>query len=68
MFAIPRSISKFILPVLPYESECEFMIGDMEVRGKFNLEFRFNFSDKNVISSLSEEVENNDELEVILLL
>lgn len=68
LFAIPRSVSEMILPVLPYESECQFIIDEMVVRGKFNLEFRFRFSDKEVISSLSSEIEDNDELEVILLL
>ena len=68
MFAIPRSASEIILPVLPYEDECTFIIGEMEVRGKFNLEFRFKFSDKSVISSLNSEVEDWEELEVILLL
>ena len=68
LFAIPRSVSEMIIPILPYESECEFIIDGMEVRGKFNLEFRFKFSDHEVISSLSSEVEDNEELEVILLL
>jgi len=68
LFAIPRSVSEMIIPVLPYESECEFIIDEMVVRGKFNLEFRFKFSDKNVISILSDELDDNDELEVILLL
>lgn len=68
LFAIPRSVSEFIIPKLPYESECEFIIDEMVVRGKFNLEFRFKFSDPQVISSLSSEVEDNDELEIILLL
>ena len=68
LFAIPRSVSEMILPVLPYESECEFIIDEMVVRGKFNLEFRFKFNDYNVISSLNSELEDNDELEVILLL
>ena len=68
LFAIPRSVSEIILPKLPYENECTFIIGEMEVRGKFNLEFRFKFSDKNVISSLNSEVDDWEELEVILLL
>ena len=68
LFAVPRSVSEMILPVLPYESECEFIIDEMIVRGKFNLEFRFKFSDKEVISSLNSEIEDNEELEVILLL
>jgi len=68
LFAIPRSVSEMIIPILPYESECEFIIGEMVVRGKFNLEFRFKFSDPAVISSLSSEIDDNDELEVILLL
>lgn len=68
LFAIPRSVSEMILPTLPYESECEFIIGEMVVRGRFNLEFRFKFSDPDVISSLNSELEDNDELEVILLL
>lgn len=68
LFAIPRSVSEMILPVLPYESECQFIVDEMVVRGKFNLEFRFKFSDREVISSLSSELEDNDELEVILLL
>ena len=68
LFAIPRSVSEMIIPILPYESECEFIIGEMVVRGKFNLEFRFKFSDSTVISSLSSEIDDNDELEVILLL
>nr|WP_295161827.1 hypothetical protein [uncultured Methanobrevibacter sp.] len=68
LFAIPRSASELILPELPYEEECSFIIGEMEVRGKFNLEFRFKFSDKSVISSLNSEVDDWEELEVILLL
>ena len=68
LFAIPRSASEMILPRLPYESECTFIINDMEVRGKFNLEFRFKFSDEETISSLNSELEDGDELEVILLL
>ena len=68
LFAIPRSVSEIILPVLPYEKECTFIIGEMEVRGKFNLEFRFKFSDKSVISSLNLDVDDGEELEVILLL
>ena len=68
LFAIPRSVSEMILPILPYESECEFIIDEMVVRGKFNLEFRFKFSDKEVISSLSSELEENEDVEVILLL
>lgn len=68
LFAIPRSVSELILPILPYESECEFIIDEMIVRGKFNLEFRFKFSDSDLISSLSSEIEDNDDLEVILLL
>lgn len=68
LFAVPRSSSELILPVLPYESECEFIIDEMIVRGKFNLEFRVKFSDYELISSLSSEVEDNEDLEVILLL
>lgn len=68
LFAIPRSVSEIIIPVLPYEDECNFIIDDMVVRGKFNLEFRFKFSDKNIISSLSSEVEDGEDIEIILLL
>ena len=68
LFAIPRSVSEMIIPTLPYESECQFIVDEMVVRGKFNLEFRFKFSDSEVISSLSSEIDDNDELEVILLL
>lgn len=68
LFAIPRSVSELIIPILPYENECTFIIGEMEVRGKFNLEFRFKFSDNEVISSLNSDVDDGEELEVILLL
>ena len=68
LFAVPRSVSSMIIPSLPYEQECEFIIDEMVVRGKFNLEFRFKFSDENVIDSLSSELEDGDDLEVILLL
>lgn len=68
LFAIPRSVSEIIMPMLPYEDECKFIINEMEVRGKFNLEFRFRFSDKNVIDQLESEVDDDGELEVILLL
>ena len=68
LFAIPRSVSELILPKLPYESECEFIIDGMEIRGKFNLEFRFKFSDNEVVSSLNDELKDNDDLEIILLL
>ena len=68
LFAIPRSISEIILPVLPYESECEFIVDNMVIRGKFNLEFRFKFSDRSFISDLSSEIDDDEEVEVILLL
>ena len=59
LFAIPRSVSELILPKLPYESECEFIIDGMEIRGKFNLEFRFKFSYNEVVSSLNDEIKDN---------
>ena len=57
-----------ILPVLPYESECEFIIDEMVVRGKFNLEFRFKFSDQFAIAQLESQIDEGDDLEVILML
>ena len=68
MFVIPRKLSKEILPILPYESNTLFTINDIEVSGKFNLEFRFIFKDKNIISQLESLKEEGEELEVILLL
>ena len=68
LFAVPRSISKNIIPILPYEQECNFLINGIKCIGKFNLEFRFRFSDNSFISHLESKFEENDELNVKLVL
>ncbi len=68
LFAVPRSISKNIIPILPYELECNFLINGIKCIGKFNLEFRFRFSDDSFISKLESKFDENEELKVKLLL
>ena len=68
LFAVPRSITKKILPILPYEEKCSFIINDIEVTGKFNLEFRFRFSNKSAIAQLESQIDDGEEIEVILVL
>lgn len=68
LFAVPRSISKNIIPILPYEQECNYLINGIKVIGKFNLEFRFRFSNVSFISKLESKFDENDELIVKLLL
>lgn len=68
LFAIPRSISKYIFPILPYEDSCNFSINNIDVEGKFNLEFRFKFSNQFAIEQLKSQLDDGDDLEVILKL
>ena len=68
LFAVPRSISRNLIPILPYEQECKFLINGINVMGKFNLEFRFKFSDKSFISKLESKFDENEELLVKLVL
>ena len=68
MFVMPRNFSKEILPVLPYEKECIFSIGDVDASGRFNLEFRFIFNSEAIIPKLSSMKEDDEEIKVVLLL
>lgn len=68
LFAIPRSISKNIIPILPYESNCSFLVHDIPVQGKFNLEFRYKFSDKSIISFLESKIDDNSDMDILLIL
>lgn len=68
LFAIPRGISVNIIPMLPYEYECNFSINNIDVKGKFNLEFRLSFSDKSIISTLEKLLDDGDDVEVVLFL
>ena len=68
MFAMPRKFSKEILPILPYEEECIFSVGDVDASGKFNLEFRFLFNSDSIIPKLTSMKEDGEEIKVVLLL
>ena len=68
MFVMPRNFSKEILPILPYEKECIFSIGDVDASGRFNLEFRFIFNSEAIIPKLSSMKEDDEEIKVVLLL
>lgn len=68
MFAMPRKLSKEILPILPYEEECIFSVGDVDASGKFNLEFRFLFNSDSIIPKLTSMKEDGEEIKVVLLL
>ena len=68
LFAVPRSISKYLVPILPYEDECTFIINNMNILGKFNLEFRFRFYDSSFISKLESKFDDDEELKVKLIL
>lgn len=68
MFVMPRKFSKEILPILPYEKECMFSVGDVDASGRFNLEFRFIFNSEDIIPKLSSIKEENEEMKVVLLL
>ena len=68
LFAIPRSISKKLIPILPYESNCKFLVNNIHAEGKFNLEFRMRFSDKELIEDLEGNYDEGDDLEIIIYL
>ena len=68
MFAMPRKFSKEILPILPYEEECIFSVGEVDASGKFNLEFRFLFNSDSIIPKLTSMKEDGEEIKVVLLL
>ena len=68
MFAMPRKYSDEILPILPYEKECIFSIGDVDASGRFNLEFRFIFNSDSIVPKLSSMKEDDEEIKVVLLL
>ena len=53
MFAIPRRYSNEILPILAYEKECIFSLGDLDASGRFNLEFRFTCDPNAIVPKLS---------------
>ena len=62
MFAMPRKFSKEILPILPYEEECIFSVGEVDASGKFNLEFRFLFNSDSIIPKLTSMKEDGEEM------
>lgn len=68
LFAIPRSISQKLIPILPYESNCKFLVNNIPAEGKFNLEFRMRFSDKKIIEYLECNYDDGENLEIILYL
>lgn len=68
LFAIPRSISQKLIPVLPYESNCKFLVNNIPAEGKFNLEFRMRFNDKELIEDLECNYGDGDDLEIIIYL
>lgn len=68
MFVMPRKFSKEILPILPYEKECIFSVGEVDASGKFNLEFRFLFNSDSIIPKLTSMKEDDEEIKVVLLL
>ena len=65
---MPRKFSKEILPILPYEEECIFSVGEVDASGKFNLEFRFLFNSDSIIPKLTSMKEDGEEIKVVLLL
>lgn len=68
MFVMPRRYSNEILPILPYEKECVFSVGDVDASGRFNLEFRFLFDSDTIVPKLSSMREEGEEIKVVLLL
>lgn len=68
MFVMPRNFSKEILPILPYEEECIFSVGDVDASGRFNLEFRFIFNSDSIVPKLSSMKDDDEEIKVVLLL
>ena len=68
MFALPREYTNEILPILPYETKCNFYVGDLKVDGKFNLEFRLRFNSKLIVPKLELIKEEGEEIYGILLL
>lgn len=68
MFAIPREFSKKILPILDYESKCDYLINSLEVTGRFNLEFRVVFKDPDLITILENLYEKDEFLTVNIIL
>ena len=68
MFAMPRNLSKELLPILPYENKCKFYIGNLESLGKFNIEFRIKFNSKYVIEKIGSSKKEGDELNISLLI
>ena len=68
MFVIPRSISKDLVPILPYEYNAVFFINGIKVEGRFNIEFRITFHDKRLVSYLESIKNVNDQLEIKIIL
>ena len=62
------SISQKLIPVLPYESNCKFLVNNIPAEGKFNLEFRMRFNDKELIEDLECNYGDGDDLEIIIYL
>lgn len=63
---IPREISQEIISILPYEEHCAFSVGDYDLVGKLELDFKLRFKDNSVILFLESFKDYDEFLDIVL--